>query len=204
MPDLSRSQFCEITCLSPDALKSLTRRGQIPFMVDQKASGRGYTLFEAFLMILANEFVEGHGVNLTRAAEIAAAVPAVLEPEWSRVVETAEKLFERDGAGVDPIMCGRCQSAGPERAEPICGTHDEIAQKLKASGKMNARLTLSSASHALATLIRRALNNQIEIPEEFWSTPFSFRERARTDWAGITNMKKLIAEGEHLKHDAES
>ncbi|KAB1071516.1 hypothetical protein [Methylobacterium planeticum] len=203
MPDLSRSQFCDLTRLAPDALKSLSRREQLPFSIDQKASGRGYTFFETFLTIVSQEFYEGHGVNVTRAAEIAAALPEALAPKWSRIVETARDKADGTGQKIEEIMCGRYSPAGLHQPRPIVGTDIEIDQELAASELPAIRSIRSSASRSLALLITRSHRLGIEIPEEFWSTPFSFRQRPNSIERSMENMKKLIENGEHLKDEGE-
>ena len=199
MSDLSRSQFCELTRLPLDTLKSLARRGQTPFSVDQKNSGRGYTFFEAFLTIVSQEFYEGHGVNVTRAAEIAAALPEVLAPKWSRVVETAHELANGSEQKIVEIMCGRYSPAGLHQPRPIVGTDNEIDEELAAMDMAAVRSIRSSATRCLTVLINRSQRLQIDIPNEFWTTPFSYRERPSTAGLAMENMKMLIAEDEHLE-----
>ena len=199
MPDLTRSQFCSVTALSADALSSLSRRNQLPFSIDQKASGRGYTFFEAFLTIVSQELVNGHGVNVTRAAEVAAALPEALQAEWPRIVKSAWQLAEGTEEHVEEIMCGRSQPAGIQQPKPVCGTILEIAQALSDGGTPNGGLTLTNASRALAVLSRRADRLKLEIQDEFWSGPFVYRQRPNSFDLAKSSMQKLIDSGEHLK-----
>ncbi|CAO4184873.1 HTH merR-type domain-containing protein [Methylorubrum populi] len=199
MPDLSRSQFCDLTRLSPDTLKSLSRREQLPFSIDQKASGRGYTLFEAFLTIVAQEFSEGHGVNITRAAEIAGALPEVLAPQWDRIIETGRILADGTGEKVEEVMCGRYDVAGIHPPRPLVGTDEEIARELAASDQPPIRSVRSSASRSLALLLIRASKLNIEIPDEFWKPPFNYRQRPDGRELSRASMQKLIEQGAHLE-----
>ncbi|MBB2964336.1 hypothetical protein [Methylobacterium sp. R2-1] len=203
MPDLSRTQFCGLTSHSPDALASLSRRSQLPFSIDQKASGRGYTVFEAFLTIVAHEFGEGHGVNITRAAEITGALPEALAPNWSRVVETGLALAGGTGEKVEEIMCGRYYVAGINPPRPLAGTDLEISQELAALDKPVIRSIRSSASRSLALLINRANRLNIEIPDDFWTVPFSYRPRPDGWDLAQASMQKLIDQGVHLENTAE-
>ena len=201
MSDLSRAQFCEITSISPDALASLSRRAQLPFLIDQKATGRGYTLFEAFLTIVSHEFQEGHGVNVTRAAEISGDLPEALAPKWSRVVETAFELAGGTDKVVDEIMCGRYSPAGLHQPQPIAGTDTEIDADIAASGLPAVRSIRSSASRCLAVLINRGHRMKLEIPDEFWVAPFAYRQRPSSIGLAKANMEKLLADGVHLEAD---
>ncbi|MHC2017156.1 hypothetical protein [Methylobacterium sp. CM6247] len=201
MPDLSRSQFCLITSLSTDALASLSRRNQLPFSIDQKASGRGYTLFEAFLTIVAQEFSEGHGVNITRAAEIAGALPDALSLEWERIVETGSAMAAGTNEKVEEVMCGRYYVAGIQPPRALVGTDAEVDQNLAASDEQPIRLIRSSASRCMAVLIARANRKSIEIPDRFWSPPFDYRPRPNSSGIAKANMQALIEAGEHLKEN---
>lgn len=203
MPDLSRIQFCGLTSLSTDALASLSRRSQLPFSIDQKASGRGYTVFEAFLTIVAQEFSDGHGVSITRAAEIAGALPEALAPKWDRIVETGLALADGTGEKVEEIMCGRYYVAGINPPRPLAGTDLEISQELAALDKPLIRSIRSSASRSLVLLINRANRLNIEIPDDFWTASFSYRQRPNGWDLARASMQKLIDQGVHIENTEE-
>ena len=197
MPDLTRTQFCDLTKLSADSVSSLARRNQLPFLVDQKASGRGYSFFEAFLTIISQSLIDGRGINVTRAAEISAALPEALRGEWPRIVETAWKLCEGSDERVAEIMCGQAQMAGLRRPEPVCGTFLDIAQAFAQTDSPSVGLTLTNASRALAVLINRANRINLDIIEDFWSGPFMYRERLNTLGAAKKSMLALLADVEN-------
>ncbi|WP_342167092.1 hypothetical protein [Methylobacterium sp. SD21] len=199
MPDLTRSQFCSVTGLSADALASLSRRNQLPFSIDQKASGRGYTFFEAFLTIVSQELVNGHGVNVMRAADVAGDLPVALQAEWPRIVKTAWQLAEGTAEHIEEILCGRFQPAGIQRVKPVCGTILEIAQSLSQDGVPTVGLTLTNASRALTVLINRASRFNLEIQDEFWCGAFIYRQRPNGSDLAMKSMQRLIDSGEHLK-----
>ncbi|MCC0809522.1 hypothetical protein FPV16_25540 [Methylobacterium sp. W2] len=199
MPDLTRSQFCELIKLPPETVKTMDRRWQLPFSIDQTTWGRGYSAFEAFLMITAQEFNEGHGVNLNRSAEIAAALPDVLAPKWSRIVETARQMIDGTGQTAGDIMCGRYSIAGVHPPRPIAGTDAEIDEELAATAEPIIRSIRSSASRSLRLLLDRCARQGIDIPEKFYSGPFIYRPRPNTGELMKSSMEGLIAAGVHLQ-----
>lgn len=203
MPDLSRSQFCDLVRISPETLKSLSRREQLPFSIDQKASGRGYTLFEAFLTTAAQDFTEKHGVNITRAADIAGALPEALAPKWQRIVETGRALADGTGQRIEEIMCGRYCVVGLNPPRSTAGTVIEIANELAILDHSSDGLIFTSASRSLAMLINRADRLKIEIPDDFWAGPFSYRPRPNGWDLAKANMQKLIEQGVHLENTEE-
>lgn len=176
MLTLNRPTFCALTEVDPVTLGNLIRRGQVPFGVDQKASGRGYTLAEAYLMLVARNLAKVHRIELIRSAEIAAALPPVLQPAWAEIGRTGKLLAAGTDRPVSEIMCGRVERAG-ELPVPVCGTDREIDKDVRALGGGIVGSVRISASRQAAELILRARRHEVEIAGDFWTAPLMCRPR---------------------------
>jgi len=179
MVTLTRPQFCAVTEVDHVTLGNMIRRGQTPFAVDQKASGRGYSIFEAYLMLLARTLVRVHHIELIRSAEIAGSLPAVLQLAWQEIGRTGKLLAGGTDRPVVEIMCGRVERAG-QLPVAICGTDRAIDKDVRALGGGVLGSVRISASHQAAELIQRAQRHAVEIPSEFWSAPLMYRPRPST------------------------
>ncbi|GEN01734.1 hypothetical protein [Methylobacterium radiotolerans] len=176
MARLSRPHFLALTRLELGQLKTLDRRGQLPFAIDQ-AQGRGYEAAEAFLTLMAQELAEGHALSVTRAANIAASLADALSEAWPAVVETGRVLAAGTDTPPNEILAGRAEAAYPAPPLPICGTIVDIAENLASAGFKPRRLIVTSASTVMAVLIQRAQALGVELPAEFWTAPLKCRPR---------------------------
>lgn len=183
-PMLSRSEFCTITKLSVTSLENLARRNQLPFAVDQKKSGRGYTIFECFLCVFALSWSESFG--MTRAAQIVANLADPLAARWTDIRSTAEEL-NRPNEGVLELLgfiAERSSRSGKFSTIAKCATWTELAndsELIEASRDGLYKITGAlSASRSAALVQRRALQAGINLEEIFWHRAAEFRPRGKT------------------------
>ncbi len=176
MRPLSRPDFCSLVRLEVPALKTLDRRGQLPFAIDQ-TFGRGYEAAEAFLVLLAQALVEAHAISVTRAADIAAALPEALSAAWPAVVESGQALAHGTAEPLPEILAGRASAAYPATPRACAGTLAQIVEALEHDGFEASALVLVSASRVLAQLIQRAAKLELELPAELWTAPLRYRPR---------------------------
>lgn len=176
MITLTRPIFCSLTEVDHVTLGNLIRRGQVPFAVDQKVSGRGYSMFEAYLMSLSMNFAQVHRIELIRSAEIVANLPVVLRPVWQEIGRTGKLLAAGTDRPVVEIMAGRAARAGlPPVA--IAGTDRAIDAALrKLDGAVIGSVRISATLQA-AQFIQRARKHDVQIPAEFWTGPLVYRPR---------------------------
>lgn len=182
MARLSRPHFLALTRLELGQFRTLDRRGQLAFAVDQ-TTGRGYEAAEAFLTLMAQQFAEAHALSVSRAADIAAALPGALSPFWAAIVETGRALAAGTDTPPNEILAGRAICAYPKGPRPVCGTLNDIAGDLESAKGLGSGagfprgLVLVSASTVMALLIQRAQTLGIELPAEFWTAPLRCRPR---------------------------
>lgn len=189
MARINRPTFLALCDLELGQLRTLDRRGQLPFAIDQSA-GRGYEAGEVFLTLVAQHLAatNGAGLNVTRAADIAAALPAALSAAWADIVETGRILAGGTNTPPDEILAGRADAADTQ-PRAVAGTLSNIAAELQADGFVTQGLTVVSASTLMAQLIERANKHDIELPAEFWTGPLRYRPRP----AALTPEEMAIA-----------
>jgi hypothetical protein len=167
---LSREQFCNLAGYDSQALKTLGRRGHLPF-----ASGRAarqhnrYSFFEAFLGILSRDMASDGAVSRVRSAEIVSSLPCVIRRKWDEIGQASQAMVSGSPDAVE-ILCGWLTRPG-SRPVPFCDAVEVIVRNKP------IRITATSASRAAAVLRRRALRSDIVIPEEFWASTLDWQPR---------------------------
>lgn len=170
---LSRSDFLKLTGMDAEALKSRTRRGQLPFADDARRHGqnRGWTPFEAFLTLLADELSGGQRVAIATACHIVNAAVPELWVNWGRIADTSGRLFKKVAVPpAEEILVGRIRSAAPRQAFAVAGTMEEIASAALRRGPPVA-LVLTNVTRAAVELRDRAALEEVPLQESFWLQP---------------------------------
>lgn len=157
---LSRDDYCRLTGIDLEMLKSLQRRDQVPTVPGPGAQGN-YTPLASVLMEIANEFADGQGINRTRAALLASHGFCIYS-RWKEVAETSEALFS--GQDVSAELFLAVAEDGRERSA-FCGTIAQISRKFPSP----VRLALANVSRAAAVVRMRAARDNIDLGD-FWVT----------------------------------
>src|SRR5262249_43046140 len=92
---LSRDEFCRlIEIASVEALKSRSRRGQLPVSAENKVrKGYGYSVFDAFMTIVADRLASPPlGMNAWAAAATARLIAPALGTRWLDIAVSAASL----------------------------------------------------------------------------------------------------------------
>jgi hypothetical protein len=162
---ISRDQFCLLTNMKVERLKSRTRRFQMPFDSDEAERKRhGYSFFDAFLTISVLELGDFPlMLDPVRAAETVKGAAPSLAQSWAKIIESGEKILR--GVDHNEIIWSRWWFPGGLKDVAV-GTTQQIARR-GASHKSPVVVQISqSASRAAAVLIAYAESHGIEIPEE--------------------------------------
>jgi len=175
---LPRSHFLMLTGMELARMRSLQRRHQLPFNLDQEENGRGYAWCEAFMVLAMDDFgaADGHAVAMVRAADIAAALPPAIEPHWARIVRDGQLIASGTAKRLVPILAGRTE-APDQRPMAVCGTLSEIHKAAAALAVPPTRLILSDAGRLVSLLLLRAAGAGIRIPADLATAPLSYRRR---------------------------
>lgn len=177
MPDLTRSQFCNLVGIVPNQLKTLDVRGHLPFNLSQAEGGRGYSTTEAFLFFVQEQISEAFGITHAQASGIAGSLPPVLATHWAEIVRTGRLLALGTDMPVREVLCGRVLVAYPGQPIPVAGTGKQIEAAVAAAGAREIGSLRISASRVLARLIVRADQSGVRIPNDFWSAPLKYRPK---------------------------
>jgi hypothetical protein len=186
---LTRDQFCSVTGHDSEALKSLSRRNQLPFGSTREAGRRHgtYSFFEAFLAILSDYLANEHGFSLGHAASIVASAAKKMAQRWPEIAAAG------DGIGVDdaepPVLCGYIVGAG--RRDSVVCIETEITE-IREKYRPVSAMFLMDASAGAAVLIRRAHRAKIALPESFWTEVPQFTPRPTVNL--VATMKRLLSE----------
>lgn len=169
----SRIEFCTLTGLSAEGLKSRSRRGQLPFGIDGQESHGRYSPFEALLTILSESLLESFAMAAIKAAEIVADLPPALWDRRQDLMHSADAL----GRSEQPfdLQCGRLlMPGGTQRPVPFCGDFHEL---LKGNGERPHAVILISGTRALRVLLNRAGRENIDVSQIFTGTSPDYRPR---------------------------
>jgi hypothetical protein len=156
----NRTQFLAITGLTDDGLKSLARRNQLPFSLEENDRG-AYKFLDAYLTIAFMHLTDAMHVSVTRAAEIGRNCAGPVIQEWKRITD-----YAFDDSHVELQMgCMALQGRSPwyfcntlgERAEISRGLPPETST-ISVSASLSAKVMAASASRALG----------IMFASEFW------------------------------------
>ena len=172
---LTREQFCDLTRESRgvEALKSMLRRDQIPVGVSEGSKERGYTLFDVFAFMLADDLAtapDGNGVSRFMATEVirdALSLIATREPTGDRRNRRQFRLVPE----YPSILVGRI-GFGLGGNKPFCGYPAELAETA-GTGTGPLRMNLTSATAAFAVLLTRTQHRNIDVAG-MWPDPSTF------------------------------
>lgn len=168
---LSRADFLKLTGMDAEALKSRARRDQLPFADDgprHPMRRRGYSPFEAFLTLLADDLAKEQHLAVRTACEIVNGAVPDLWRCWGRIGETSSAMAS--GIEVPPgdeILVGRVVRAGLLHPRPVCGTMAEIASAA-VEATAPVRIVLTNASRGALVLRRRAISEAVQLSDSFW------------------------------------
>ena len=160
----TRDEFCKLTGLPLEALKSRTRRGQMPFDNEGERKPHGYSLFDAFLthcaLRLGGEPLFCHP---TAAASIVRSASAELEAAWPGIWTSGWKLHL--GRSHREIVWTRIWVPGQVAGEVFVGTARELSEVTEELSALTDGV-IQSASRAAALMITFAEQNGVEVPRE--------------------------------------
>jgi hypothetical protein len=169
---LTREQLCLLAGMELEAFKTLRKLGRIPTMADDQKDARGYTPFEAFMLVISDDLANGLTVSRTVACEIAMGAYkeiACNDARWQEICDTSADLV----SGVSPnaeILFGRIDPLGG-KSKIVCGTLAEIS----AAHPSPVRTILTNVSRCAAVMRQRAARHKIDLVDpvheekSFWS-----------------------------------
>jgi hypothetical protein len=163
-----RVEFIKLTRLTREAFDARSRRKHFPFRNTDIVDG-SYPIWQAYLTLIADDFNENLGMDLTDACQLASALSRELQRRWRKIVTTSQF------PGAD-IFCGRLDLPFSEGTEgqpppvwkPVVGTLPQISREVRESSVV--RVALTNASKSAAVLHSRAVNADLDLTD-FWKTP---------------------------------
>lgn len=170
---LTREQFCDLTGIKGvEALKSMLRRDQIPVGVSEGSKERGYTLFDVFAFMLADDLAtapDGNGVSRFMATEVIRDALSLIATRGPEIEGTARQF--RLVPEYPSILVGRI-GFGLGGNKPFCGYPAELAE-MAGNGTGPLRMNLTSATAAFAVLLTRTQHRNIDVAG-MWPDPSTF------------------------------
>lgn len=172
---MRREAFLQLTSMSADDLKNLTRRDLLPFNGDEpRQSGwRDFSAFETFLTVFALQLSGSAPVQIGSASFIARRVRFDIQEKSKAILATAGT----DASSSDDILAGivhvpqrspHSSISGVWDVLPVAGTAREIGEKIAGLAGPIDSVVLGNATAAARLLKARADEAGIDLGGEFW------------------------------------
>lgn len=167
---LRRTEFLLLTELTRPRFDAYARRDQLPLSADDGVTSR-YSVFEAFLQIAINDLCDDPKQESRSAAKATVcAVAPTLAARWQDIVASAADPALPEIVWVR--LTHKHSDEGP-RLSNLVGTADEVGAAIALTPDFR-KIDGGSATACAAILIRRANEQAIELPEDFFSARPTF------------------------------
>lgn len=168
---MRRLEFITLTGLTRERFDAHARRDQLCLWRHVGEDVSGFTWFEAFLQIAADDLCD-EPKHETRAAAKSAlsAVAPVLASRWKDIAASAADPLLPEIVWVR--LTHRHDDRGP-RCSNIVGTQAEIADAIENLPEFR-KIDGGSATACVAILLDRAAKKGFVIPDEFWTDTPTF------------------------------
>ncbi|WFU14423.1 hypothetical protein [Bradyrhizobium sp. CB3481] len=167
---IRRTELMKLTGLTRDRFDSYAKARQLALSNDENEPS-GYTWFEAFLQIAVDDLCdEPKQERRSSAKATICAVGPALAARWQDIVRSAAdpKLPEI----VWVRLTHKHSDEGP-RLSNVVGTTNEVAAAIALAPDFR-KIDGGSATACAALLIRRADEQAIELPDDFWTATPAF------------------------------